>query len=201
MRLPVLADNGAVVLLDVEEARAIVNRIRQCVEIALVSITKAYDGRAWIALGYDSWAELCAAEFGEHVRLPRDERRAVVAELHQGGMSTRAIAAATGVDRKTIRADLSHVGEMGPPDAEVVGLDGKSYAPPPKRELTADEQARLDYESTIRTAAHRLEMFASSAHEFRGLRTDPRRDEILAALVESDRELILRYEKEIQWTI
>lgn len=55
--------------LDEEAARSLTNRIRQCVAVAHESIVHAYRGRAWIALGHESWDDYCEAEFGG-ARLP-----------------------------------------------------------------------------------------------------------------------------------
>lgn len=55
--------------------------------------------------------------------------------LRAAGLSTRAIASATGADRKTVMNDLRpprQVEENGPPESEpppVTGLDGKTYQP------------------------------------------------------------------------
>lgn len=128
-------------VLSADEARAIVNRVRQCVAVANAEIKRLYQGRAWIPLGYGSWEAMCLAEFGDRqVRLSRPERQEAVAELSDAGMSTRAIGAAVGAGQATVLRDL-HAGEPnGSPaddeviDAEIVeepppvtGRDGKHY--------------------------------------------------------------------------
>jgi transposase-like protein len=93
-------------------------------------VVTAYQGRAWIALDYPSWADYIKGEFeyAPLAVLPREERRAVVALLHGQGMSKRAIAPAVGVDRQTVANDLDHVGgENSPPDGLVTGQDGKQH--------------------------------------------------------------------------
>lgn len=79
-------------------------------------------------------------------------RAEVVVSMREVGMSTRAIASATGIDRKTVMNDLSQVVQNGPPATppiesepmpkpaptlrpSVTGTDGKTYAataPTPK---------------------------------------------------------------------
>jgi hypothetical protein len=127
------------------EARAVTNRIRQTVSVAIEQIKKAYEGRAWIALGYESWTDYyCSTEFGKHIRLPRDERQHAVAVLRRAETSVRAIAVATGASKSTIADDLSGVQNRTTDDdvivdAEIVddaqaptptitGTDGKKYA-------------------------------------------------------------------------
>jgi hypothetical protein len=112
-------------VMTVDEARAVVGRIRQCVAITDVEVTKAFNGRAWIALGYPSWSALCDAEFADF-RLSREARIALVGELRKNGMSVRAIAATTRADRNTVRADLRQVGELSPTPGQA-GEDGEAH--------------------------------------------------------------------------
>ncbi|MDH6283141.1 hypothetical protein [Prescottella agglutinans] len=124
--------------LSSQGARALTDRIRAGVEAVWQLVEQAYVSRAWAVLGYTSWDDYCTREFGtSRIRLPREERQEVVASLRESGLSLRAIAAATGVDRKTLRRDLEQVGEMGPPESgmnSITGTDGKTYMPKPHPE-------------------------------------------------------------------
>ena len=60
-------------------------------------------------------------------RLKSDQRREVVAELHQGGHSNVAIGNALGIDEKQVRRDLSRQVRTLSDPGRVVGVDGKSY--------------------------------------------------------------------------
>ncbi len=91
--------------------------LTECIKVAAALtwdlIVKAYNERAWSALGYGSWDDYCDAELsGTRLRLPREERSEVVSSLRDSGMSLRAIQSATGVSRPTIIKDLA--------DAQVV---------------------------------------------------------------------------------
>lgn len=135
-------------------ARALTDQLRQSLSVSWELLVEAYQRRAWAALGYQSWDAYTDAELGEvRLRLPREERREVVASMTEAGMSTRAIGSALGVNRKTVMADREVV-QNGPPadepvDAEIVedespeameravkaailGTDGKTYSAPPK---------------------------------------------------------------------
>lgn len=155
------------------EARAITDRIKATVSDAWDLIEQAYAARVWDALGYDSWDHYCLTEFGTtRLRLPRDERREVVASMREVGMSTRAIASAVGVDAKTVRTDLAEPGgEFSPPavppvrrepmnmptaeSAEpapaplgtpvpiVTGTDGKTYAAAAPQPKRAKKQTNI----------------------------------------------------------
>lgn len=91
-----------------DEARQVTDRIRTALGVAWELVADAYQRRAWAAMGYGSWDAYTSAEFGAaRLRLPREERREVVASLRDAGLSIRAIAAATGMDGRTVRRDLT----------------------------------------------------------------------------------------------
>lgn len=111
-----------------EEARALTDRIKIAVEGTWQLIREAYTTRTWAVLGYDTWDAYCTAEFGEtRLRLPREERQEVVASLRDSGLSVRAIAAATGVNRETIRQEVAAAGDKKLSPRPVMGTDGKTY--------------------------------------------------------------------------
>lgn len=117
-------------------ARDLTDRIKAAVEATWALIKEAYTTRAWASLGYDTWDEYCAKEFGAtRLKLPREERQEVVGSLREAGLSTRAIASVTGVSHTQIRKDMSGgnpssndagQGDVGFPP-EVQGADGKIY--------------------------------------------------------------------------
>lgn len=110
------------------EAEARRDRIKAGLSTLWDDIKAAWRGRDWLALGYQSWSEMCEAEYRLGLSLPASERPEVVADLRAEGMSTRAIASATGVSAMTVQRDLSGVTNV---TAEpVVGMDGKTYQPP-----------------------------------------------------------------------
>lgn len=78
-------------------------------------ISMAYSGRAWVALGYASWDEMCHAEF-DAARVIRSvgERRERVQALIQEGLSTRAVGAVLGVHKDTVRRDVLATGANAP---------------------------------------------------------------------------------------
>ncbi|MGP3708533.1 hypothetical protein [Gordonia paraffinivorans] len=121
--------------LNATEARALTDRIKVGVEAIWDLITQAYVQRAWESLGYSSWDDYCTREFGtSRLRLPREERSEVVASLRESGLSTRAIAAATGLSKDTVRRELP-TGANAP--VGVTGVNGKTYAPTqPSRSTT-----------------------------------------------------------------
>lgn len=70
-------------------------------------LTDAYAADDWKTLGYSSWEAYCTGEFqGRIPRLAKSERGGVVQELADHGMPIKAIAAATGIARNTVRKDL-----------------------------------------------------------------------------------------------
>lgn len=117
-------------VISAQDARNLTDKIKAGTAALWELIKEAYASRAWASLGYASWDDYCTQEFGtSRIRLPREERREVVASMREQGMSIRAIASATGNDPKTvhnaIRAGVgnSHTSEP----SSVTGTDGKTY--------------------------------------------------------------------------
>lgn len=127
--------------MDAAEAKEFVEYIHGVQDEGPRRVIDAYRRRAWLALGYGSWTDMCD---GEDLRLPRE----MTPELQAGGLSIRAIAAVTGVGTMTAQRDavagVPPTQESGTP-APVTGLDGKSYPPrDPLPKPIADEiQRRL----------------------------------------------------------
>jgi transposase-like protein len=68
---------------------------------------------------------LCEEQVGDvRKRIPREVRKAVVNELRKDGMSTRAVAAALGIDKRQVARD------SGGADVPTSGTDGKTYTKP-----------------------------------------------------------------------
>lgn len=113
--------------LNAREARAITERIKSAMGDLMIEVARAWIGRVWLVLGYESWLDYIKGEFSEApLFLPQDQRRAVASLLRSQGMSTRAIGAVTGVHHDTIASDLATVGNptVNEP-VQVTGLDGR----------------------------------------------------------------------------
>ncbi|MEG8184273.1 hypothetical protein GZH49_38105 [Nocardia terpenica] len=127
---PITVESSTSDALTTQGARELTDRIKSHVEQAWELIKQAYTARAWIPLGYGSWDDYCAAEFDRaRIRVPREERAEIVASLREIGMSTRAIAVATGISQPTVRRDLADSGESFDSPDVVAGKDGKTYQP------------------------------------------------------------------------
>lgn len=125
--------------LSAADARALTDRIRIQVTNLLPLIKEAYNRRAHISLGYDSWAAYCDTEL-RGLRMPLAERQAATVELRGEGMSTRAIAGALGSSDATVRRDLSAAAPADVPERST-GLDGRSY--PARKPKTAAGGAHI----------------------------------------------------------
>lgn len=101
-----------VAALTAEAARDLTERLRTALSVSWELVKEAHAGRAWAALGYESWDAYCEAEFDNirSLRLPREERTEIVASLRDAGFSIRAIAAVTGAAKSTVEADVSRIG-------------------------------------------------------------------------------------------
>ncbi|MEU6990307.1 hypothetical protein ABZ953_06550 [Streptomyces sp. NPDC046465] len=137
-----------------EEARSRADRIRTGMRVLAewqTDVITAYAAQDWLALGYDTWDAYLDGEFGEHrVKLPRDQRREIVASMSAAGMSSRAIGAAVGVDQKTVVTDRAATEEFSSVGSTVLSLDGRerpaSRSTPLEQEVVeaelVDEPAR-----------------------------------------------------------
>ncbi len=133
-----LSDVAAQRDLDATEARHLIDRMRADVATLGERVTTAYLGRAWVALGYESWDAMTDAEFpGARLRIPREQRSEQVQSLRAAGLSTRAIGSALGVHHDTVASDIK-AATVGNPTVDspttVRSLDGRNRpaAQPPR---------------------------------------------------------------------
>ena len=134
-------------VISAQDARNLTDKIKAGTAALWELIKEAYASRAWASLGYASWDDYCTQEFGtSRIRLPREERREVVSSMREIGMSTRAIASATGMSAMQASRDSRGVTNVTPGSSlsascEPVGVDGKTYRAPTRAEdiLTKEE--------------------------------------------------------------
>lgn len=114
------------------EARRLTAKIKAKVADVLDLIARAFDGRADVALGYDSWDRYCHAEFPALHWTDTRSRAEAVTHLKERRMSNRAIGHALGMDEKTVRFDLRRSSYRQSPTAgnsavgnSVLGLDNR----------------------------------------------------------------------------
>jgi hypothetical protein len=117
---------SAVARLDrAARARALTRELQDALEVAVGVVAELWRDELWRELGHATWAEYCAAEVPNLAVLvrgmPKQERRAKVAELRRDGMSLRGVAEATGLAPNTVRTDAAAEGVRL---AKVIGLDG-----------------------------------------------------------------------------
>lgn len=162
-------------LLDADDARRLTERIRLIAGNVADNVEKLRDlveqarvGEAHTALGYPSWTAYLLDVFGdEPLRLARDVRQELVAELAAQGMSSRAIAPIVGTSHVQVSRDIATVtsvtvdaatGEVSDEPREIVGLNGKAYSTPvQKQNRRALTDVAKDAGWDIRKAAERLD--------------------------------------------
>lgn len=131
--------------ISTDDARRLTERIRYCaisvrdgMEKLQNLVAEAQSSNVHLVLGYKSWTAYLADTLGdEPMRLPRDERREVVAWLAGEGMSTRAIAPVVGAGFKTVARDLevarvstdTRAHNTTPTDADLI--TGTDWSPEP----------------------------------------------------------------------
>lgn len=142
-------------VISAQDARNLTDKIKAGTAALWELIKEAYVSRAWASLGYASWDDYCTQEFGtSRIRLPREERREVVSSMREIGMSTRAIASATGMSAMQASRDSRGVTNVTP--APVTGTDGKTYEGRRTTKVQSGagfygpgEKIEMDTESTI----------------------------------------------------
>lgn len=127
-------------IAEADEARARADQIRAGVKQFAVDvaplIVKAFLRRDWAALSYPSWEEYVRAEFKIEDLFTLVDRPTAIHYMSMAGMSSRAIAGATGVSPRTVGRVLEgSTVEAGRdaavdrpaqlPEGHVVGSDGK----------------------------------------------------------------------------
>ena len=107
--------------------------INDRIERYAAEAVRLWSRRAWEVLGHKSWAE-CVEERGAQLRLPRADRREMVALLADEGMSSRAIAPVVGASFKTVARDIESVSTDTDAPRTVKSLDGveRTFQPRPE---------------------------------------------------------------------
>lgn len=108
---PLLAEN---------EARLLTDEINSDAVSVAVKVAQAWRGQAWKALGYKSWEDYADAEL-PMLGTTRADRHVLLIGLRNVGMSTRAIAAVTGLHHSTVARGVANA------TPEITGTDGKTY--------------------------------------------------------------------------
>ena len=120
--------------------------INDRIERYAAEAVRLWSRRAWEVLGHKSWAE-CVEERGAQLRLPRTDRRELVALLAAEGMSSRAIAPVVGASQRTVSNDLSEQSCSDAPRT-VKSLDGVERTfqprPEPPHTVNADTGEAID---------------------------------------------------------
>ena len=107
--------------------------INDRIERYAAEAVRLWSRRAWEVLGHKSWAE-CVEERGAQLRLPRADRREMVALLADEGMSSRAIAPVVGANYATVTRDIKSVADATDAPRTVKSLDGveRTFQPRPE---------------------------------------------------------------------
>ena len=111
-------------------AEQVTMQIRTMIERAWEYIAIAYQGRAYLALGYRTWDEYVDDRLGDlRLTVPRQERAEAVATMSNARMSVRAIAKVLGVGIGTVHRGLASgtVSTDTDDPSTIQGRDGKTY--------------------------------------------------------------------------
>lgn len=149
------------------KARARVHRIREGMQNyihTLGYIAEAWAEGDWKTLGYATWEEYLAKEYGaSQVKLPAEQRQKALRELRLEDMPNRALGAAMNVDEKTIRRDRAA--------ANAAVIEGE-LADSPARSPIVEAMTGAIEDAEKRAEDHR-ESAPGEAEPVRGVATEP----------------------------
>ena len=161
-RSPVDDGKRAVAVQRANTIRGALKDLHNALSRYVPALQEAWDQEDWRVLGYGSWQAYCDAELAVgRLKLTRDERQWMVAELRQSDMSERAIAAVLGVSQMTVHRDAT---SAEPKDSPVKGVDGKTYPARKPKVIKPDGEPVSGEEETEEQTQARL-----SAEESRQL--------------------------------
>jgi hypothetical protein len=166
------------------EALYITDMIRQNVHAGWEFYREAFERRADVVLGYQSFDLYRVGEFSEcQFTVPRESRPAVCKSLHEHGMSIRAIAFRVGCDKNTVMSDLRKLGEVSEihTPEKITGLDGKQHPskkPSTRRKVTLADKINKQF-SYAQQAVLNLKQLSKL------IPFDEQRDELASQCVEN----------------
>lgn len=144
----IIVDEDRAAVLPADVARNLTNEIRRALEFTWDLVIKAYQGRAWLALGYKTWNDYCVKEFGnQHLAIPREDRDEVIGSLRSAGLSVRAISDATGLGRGTVGRSISAKAEVESPIPPSGSLEDGEPGVPNGTPGNSDKSSRADSKS------------------------------------------------------
>lgn len=127
------------------EARESVATAKRGLEAAAEEIVRQISGRAWLALGYESWDEMRKGEYdGPAVIVPRAGRPEIVAQLREEGLSQQQIGNTLGVSQRTVSGDVSKIATPAPTRLDSTGRQQPTSKPrKPMSELVDEAVAEF----------------------------------------------------------
>lgn len=118
------------------EARESVATAKRGLEAAAEEIVRQISGRAWLALGYESWDEMRKGEYdGPAVIVPRAGRPEIVAQLREEGLSQRQVGETLGVSDQTVSRDVRQMSDVSSP-TRIDSLGRSQPTSKPRRPMT-----------------------------------------------------------------
>ena len=115
-------------------ARDLTDRIRAGVSDVAEMLHRAHEGRAWVALGYRSWAEYCKAEFEmssaiyqllDFVEIKQEIEKSPIVDSPQNESQTRALKSAPADKRAEVWKEAVEAvggGQVSGTDVEAAGI-------------------------------------------------------------------------------
>lgn len=135
-------------LFTLDEAQQLTEELKRAAANLIDLIGKAYTGRIWVALDYQTWEAYCREELDACLVFPRKDRNGMILSLRELGLSTRAIAPIVDLSKSEVHRRLSRDGTDEGDEAELHSLAERRYRErlnPPEDDDDDEDVEEEDY--------------------------------------------------------
>ena len=153
-------------------ARDLTDRIRAGVTDVAELLHRAHEGRAWVALGYPSWAEYCKAEFEmsktrsyqllDFVEIKQEIEKSTILDSPQNESQTRALKSVPADKRAEVwkeAVEAAGGGQVSGTDVEAAGIKVSQSKQAPEISDELRDEIRRTIASALSHAWERLKVY------------------------------------------
>jgi hypothetical protein len=153
-------------------ARDLTDRIRAGVSDVAELLHRAHEGRAWVALGYPSWAEYCKAEFEmsktrsyqllDFVEIKQEIEKSTIVDSPQNESQTRALKSVPADKRAEVwkeAVEAAGGGQVSGTDVEAAGIKVSQSKQAPEISDELRDEIRRTIASALNHAWEKLKVY------------------------------------------
>jgi hypothetical protein len=153
-------------------ARDLTDRIKAGVSDVAEMLHRAHEGRAWVALGYPSWAEYCKAEFEmsktrsyqllDFVEIKQEIEKSTIVDSPQNESQTRALKSVPADKRAEVwkeAVEAAGGGQVSGTDVEAAGIKVSQSKQAPEISDELRDEIRRTIASALSHAWEKLKVY------------------------------------------